>query len=71
VWHTFKVEDDSRKDYSGSLVKEEKALPSILQDYWDSKLKDTHIFLFIMGSSISMMERLMGYKSPLYGRWKQ
>jgi AAA+ ATPase superfamily predicted ATPase len=50
------------------LVKEEKALPSILQDYWDNKLKNTHIFLFIMGSSISMMERLMGYKSPIYGR---
>ncbi len=50
------------------LVKEEKALPSILQDYWDNKLRDTRIFLIILGSSISMMEKLLGYKSPLYGR---
>lgn len=50
------------------LVKEEKALPSILQDYWDNKLRNTRIFLFLMGSSISMMERLLGYKSPIYGR---
>ena len=50
------------------LVKEEKALPSILQDHWDNKLKNSRIFLFLMGSSISMMERLMRYKSPIYGR---
>ncbi len=50
------------------LVKEEKALPSMLQDYWDNKLQNTRIFLIILGSSISMMERLLGYKSPLYGR---
>lgn len=50
------------------LVKEEKALPSIIQDYWDNKLRETKLFLIIMGSSISMMENLLGYKSPLYGR---
>ncbi|VVB94470.1 Archaea bacterial proteins of uncharacterised function [uncultured archaeon] len=50
------------------LVKDEKSLPSILQDYWDNKLRDTRIFLIILGSSVSMMERLLGYKSPLYGR---
>ncbi len=50
------------------LVKEEKALPSILQDYWDNKLKNSRVFLILMGSSISMMERLLGYKSPIYGR---
>lgn len=27
------------------LVKEEKALSSILQDHWDNKLKNSHIFL--------------------------
>lgn len=31
-------------------------------------MKNSRIFLFLMGSSISMMERLMGYKSPIYGR---
>lgn len=50
------------------LVKDEKALPSILQDYWDSKLKDSGIYLIIAGSSISMMEKLMAYRAPLYGR---
>jgi len=50
------------------LVKEDRSLPSTLQDYWDRKLRKTKIFLIICGSSISMMEKLIGYKSPLYGR---
>lgn len=50
------------------LVKDDKALPSVLQDYWDNKLSNSKIFLIVMGSSISMMEKLSGYKSPLYGR---
>ncbi len=50
------------------LVKDEKALPSILQDYWDNKLKDNEIYQIIAGSSISMMEKLMAYRAPLYGR---
>jgi len=50
------------------LVKEDRALPSVLQDYWDNKLSRTKIFLVVMGSSISMMEGLLGYRSPLYGR---
>lgn len=50
------------------LVKDEKALPSILQDYWDNKLKDSGIYLIISGSSISMMEKLISYRAPLYGR---
>ena len=50
------------------LIKDDKALPSILQDYWDNKLKDTNIFLILSGSSIAMMEKLMSYRAPLYGR---
>lgn len=51
------------------LVKEDPSLPSILQDYWDNKLKNSNIFLILCGSSISMMESMvMGYSSPLYGR---
>ncbi len=51
------------------LIKEDRALPSILQDYWDSKLKKSRIFLVLSGSSISMMEsKVLGHKSPLYGR---
>jgi len=51
------------------LVKEDPSLPSILQDYWDNKFKDSNLFLILCGSSISMMESMvMGYSSPLYGR---
>lgn len=51
------------------LIKEDGALPSILQDYWDSKLKKSKIFLVVSGSSISMMEsKVLGHRSPLYGR---
>jgi len=44
------------------------ALPSIFQDYWDTKLKKTNLKIVICGSSVAMMESLLGYKSPLYGR---
>jgi hypothetical protein len=51
------------------LIKEDRALPSILQDYWDNKLKNSKIFLLLCGSSISMMEsKVLGHRSPLYGR---
>lgn len=51
------------------LIKEDPAIPSILQDYWDNKLKKTKLFLILCGSSITMMEsKVMGYSSPLYGR---
>ena len=51
------------------LVKEDPSLPSIIQDYWDNKLKNSKIFLILCGSSINMMETMvMGYSSPLYGR---
>ena len=32
------------------------------------KLSKGKIFLVICGSSVSMMEKLLGYKSPIYGR---
>ena len=44
------------------------ALPSVFQDYWDTKLKKTNLKIVICGSSVAMMESLLGYKSPLYGR---
>lgn len=51
------------------LIKEDPSLPSILQEYWDRRLKDTQIFLILSGSSIAMMESAtMDYKSPLFGR---
>jgi AAA+ ATPase superfamily predicted ATPase len=50
------------------LVQENRAIPSILQGYWDRKLRHSRIFLILCGSSIGMMESLLGGKSPLYGR---
>ncbi|AEC52308.1 hypothetical protein PNA2_1393 [Pyrococcus sp. NA2] len=50
------------------LLKGNRALPSILQEYWDLKLSKSKIFLIICGSSVAMMEKLLGYKSPIYGR---
>ncbi len=50
------------------LVKGDKTLPSILQEYWDLKLSRGKIYLVICGSSVSMMEKILGYKSPIYGR---
>jgi len=45
------------------------AFPSILQRMWDERLKTSHVFLVLCGSSISMMEReVLGRASPLYGR---
>jgi hypothetical protein len=50
------------------LMESNAAIPSIFQKIWDEILANTNIFLIICGSSISMMETLMGYKNPLYGR---
>lgn len=44
------------------------ALPSIFQNYLDTKLRKTNLKIIICGSSVAMMESLLGYKSPLYGR---
>ncbi len=48
-------------------VSANSALPSIFQDYRDRKIRKTNLKNIICGSSISMMESLIGYKSPLYG----
>uniref|UniRef100_A0A7C3YEN2 ATP-binding protein n=1 Tax=Geoglobus ahangari TaxID=113653 RepID=A0A7C3YEN2_9EURY len=50
------------------LVEGERSLPSILQEYWDLKLSKGKLYLIICGSSVSMMEKLLGYRSPIYGR---
>ena len=49
-------------------VQASKKLPSILQDYWDNKFSKNKSFIILCGSSISMMEKLLGHKSPIYGR---
>jgi len=50
------------------LVASNNSLPSLLQYHWDQKLRKTKVFLILCGSSIGMMENLMGSRSPLYGR---
>ncbi len=50
------------------LVESEKALPSILQEHWDKYFSKKASFIILCGSSIRMMESLLGYQSPLYGR---
>jgi uncharacterized protein len=51
------------------LVTSNKAVSSIFQKGIDEHLKQTDVFLVLMGSSIGMMEReVLFYKAPLYGR---
>lgn len=51
------------------MCKGNSSIPSIIQNLWDSKLKDSNIFLVLCGSSMSFMEKeLLAEKNPLYGR---
>ena len=51
------------------LIEANRAIPSIFQKGWDEELKDSGIYLILLGSSIGMMEtEVLGYRSPLFGR---
>lgn len=51
------------------LVNENKGISSEFQKIWDMYLRRSNrIMLVIVGSSIGMMEKLLGRKSPLFGR---
>lgn len=51
------------------LVNSNKGISSIFQKGIDEYLKDTNLFLILMGSSVGMMEKeVLFYKAPLYGR---
>lgn len=51
------------------LARTNPAISSVFQKGIDSYLKDTNIFLILLGSSIGMMEKeVLNYKAPLYGR---
>ncbi|MGB9717090.1 MAG: ATP-binding protein [Thermoproteota archaeon] len=57
------------------LIEDNKAIPSVFQKIWDLELKNSHVVLILLGSSVSMMEtEVLSYRSPLYGRrtgqWK-
>ncbi|MEA3293587.1 MAG: ATP-binding protein [Euryarchaeota archaeon] len=45
-----------------------KDIESIFQKIYDEVISNSEIYLILCGSSVSMMESLLGYKSPLYGR---
>ena len=48
------------------VVKTSPEILSILQDYWDNKLRFSKIFLVLCGSSLSMMEKyVFDYKTPI------
>lgn len=51
------------------LASAEKGISSALQTYIDGEFKTGQMFLILCGSSMSFMEnRILGHKSPLYGR---
>ncbi|GFO97239.1 hypothetical protein ig2599ANME_1439 [groundwater metagenome] len=50
------------------LVEKDDSMPSLFQAVIDEVLKEKNVMIIICGSSISMMESLLGYKNPLYGR---
>ncbi len=50
------------------IIQSSKKVTGILQDYWDNKFSKKNTFLVLCGSSIAMMEKLLGKKSPIYGR---
>ena len=56
------------------LIEKDDSIPSVFQLIWDEILKDKNVMLILCGSLVSMMENLLSYKSPLYGRrtgqWK-
>ncbi|MFZ2956551.1 MAG: ATP-binding protein [Candidatus Ozemobacteraceae bacterium] len=51
------------------LVHSNKGISSIFQKGIDTHLKESNLFLILLGSSIGMMEEeVLYYKAPLYGR---
>lgn len=51
------------------IAKEEPSIKSVLQHVIDHKWQEQNIMLVLCGSSVSfMVNEVMGYKSPLYGR---
>lgn len=51
------------------LVKSDPSLPSVLQNLWDSVLKNRNVMIVLCGSAMSYIENsLLAEKNPLYGR---
>ena len=46
-----------------------KSIPSILQNLWDSELRQSNVMIILCGSAMSFIEKeLLAEKNPLYGR---
>jgi AAA+ ATPase superfamily predicted ATPase len=46
-----------------------QGIPSILQNLWDSKLKNENVMIILCGSAMSFIEKeILSEKNPLYGR---
>ena len=51
------------------MCKGNDSIPSILQNLWDSELKDANVMVILCGSAMSFIEKeLLADKNPLYGR---
>lgn len=50
-------------------VEADSSLPSHLQVLWDHQLKDKNATLVLSGSHVGMMQELLDYNAPLYGRF--
>ncbi|MBN1410913.1 MAG: ATP-binding protein [Spirochaetales bacterium] len=51
------------------LAETDPSIPTAFQKIWDLHLKSSSVFLILLGSSISMMEKtVLHHKAPLYGR---
>lgn len=51
------------------MVRNNKQIPSILQNLWDNILKNENIMIILCGSSMSFIEKeILAEKNPLYGR---
>lgn len=50
------------------FLKEDKNFLNNLQKIWDEFLKNSNLFLVLMGSSMSIFHKILSYNSPIYGR---
>jgi uncharacterized protein len=51
------------------VMQADPEVPSLLQRAWDHQLKDSQVFLVLMGSLAGIIQRAaLDYQSPLYGR---
>lgn len=51
------------------MCKGNKSIPSIMQNLWDTELKNSNVMLVLCGSAMSFIEKeLLSEKNPLYGR---